>query len=170
MLSVLVFVVSVALSVLKFLIFFGFGILVDAIQFVGGLLLFLVNVSMDMDTVIFVCWAGVQSWFDFVICNLQLQVPVAVDLKGVRKEVEREKFVSDFSGNCEKTKKKKEWASHKEIETRRCLPLLNDNNASKSFTKTLTRGAVAHEDGSDKIGQRNGALHCGGDFLVHYLE
>ena len=80
MLSVLVFVVSVALSVLKFLIFFGFVILVDAIQFVGGLLLFLVNVSMDMDTVIFVCWAGVQSWFDFVICNLQLQVPVAVDL------------------------------------------------------------------------------------------
>jgi len=34
-LSVLVFVVSVALSVLKFLIFFGFGILVDAIINIG---------------------------------------------------------------------------------------------------------------------------------------
>jgi hypothetical protein len=50
------------------------------------------NVSVDMDTVVFACWAGVQCWFhyhglfDFVICNLKLQVPLRsrCELEGVR--------------------------------------------------------------------------------------
>ena len=38
-------------------------------------------------------------------------------------EVEREQFVPDFAGNCEKTKDTNEWASHKEMQGQEMLAL-----------------------------------------------
>ena len=64
-----------------------------------------------------------NQWIGKALEELEELKPLCIDIgMSYAERAEREKFVSDFSGNCEKTKKK-EWASHKEMRDQEMLAL-----------------------------------------------